>query len=253
MPKINPPFNFYSKALSIDTRLRCTRSQVYVEEKKPFFLVRFFRWITGQYNEERIINVINRIALNFKANEHSKEECKILLANYQILILRQGTNSTTKLDPHSALIDKIRKQADEAGILPKQNLPLEEVALDPALLKDRWAEAVDGDDDWELDLLAECIDLPFSEKLATPETILTWVINPRNQKLAGLPVLSLPKDSKSTDLIKELLGVLGISTPLDCIRKNLEPTQESLTQFLEKHRETNLNKFVERGYLAQPN
>lgn len=252
MPKINPPLNFYSKALNIDTRLRCTRSQVYVEEKKPFFLVRFFRWITGQYNKDRIINVINRIALNFKANEHSKEECQALLANYNILILRQGTKSTTKLDPHSALIDNIRKQAEEAGILPKQNQPVEEAALNPTLLKDRWAKAVDGDDDWELDLLAECIDLPFSEKLATPETILTWVINPRNQKLAGLPAISLPNNRKSTDLIQEILKDLGISTPLDCIKLGLEPTQESFTRFLEKHCDANLNKFFARGYLAQP-
>jgi hypothetical protein len=250
MPKINPPFNFYSKALSVDTRLRCTQSQVYLEEKKPFFLVRFFRWITGQYNEDRIINALNRIARNFIAKEHTTEECNLLLKNYNILILRQNAKSGTKLDPHNALIDNIRKQAEEAGILPKQNQPLEEVALDPALLKDCWAKAVDGDEDWEQDSLAECIDLPFSEKLATPETILNWVINPRNQKLAGLPVISLPKDSKSTDLIKELLDDLRISTPLDCIQLGLEPTQESLTQFLEKHRDTNLKKFFERGYLA---
>lgn len=251
MPKINPPFNFYSKALNVDSRLRCSKSQVYLEEKKPFFLVRFFRWITGQYNKDRIINVIKRIALNFIANEHTKEQCNLLLANYQILILRQSAKSATKLDSHNALIHQIRKQVEEAGLIPDEAQPVEKATLDPALRKERWEKAIDGDDDWELDLLAECIDLPFSEKLATPETILTWVIDPRNQRLSGLPVPSLPKDSKSTDLIKELLGVLGISTPLDCIRKNLEPTQESLTQFLEKHRDTNLDQFFQRGYLIR--
>jgi hypothetical protein len=57
-------FDPKNSTLKVGDRLRCTKNGIFREEKKPFFLIHFVRWIRGQYNHTRLHNEFNCIARN---------------------------------------------------------------------------------------------------------------------------------------------------------------------------------------------
>lgn len=243
------PIDFLQTRIYANTRLRTSKSQVYLEEKKPFFLVRFCRWITGQYNERKTINAIYRIASAFLVDNHSAKECNTLLANYNVLLLKQKPSRKHPLEVHTNLIERIRQQAEAAGIVLKDTTS-SLTAQEFIELANRWNQAVDGDDDWKTVSLVACDELEFSEKLSTPEGILQWVIDPTHQKIdSGLKV-HVPHEGNSTKLIIKLLTHLGIETPGDCIDLGLEPTNESLSQYLLDNRTHFIQTFRDLGFIS---
>lgn len=243
------PLDFLQTRIYANTRLRTSKSQVYLEEKKPFFLVRFCRWITGQYNERKSINAIHRIASAFLVEDHSAKECNTLLANYNVLLLRQKPSRKHPLEVHSNLIERIRQQAEAAGIALKDTTSAL-TAQELIDLENRWNQAVDGDDDWKTVSLVACDELEFSDKLSTPEGILQWVIDPTNQKINDGLKVRVPQEGNRTELIIKILTNLGIETPGDCIDLGLEPTNESLSQYLLDNRSRFVKAFRDLGFIT---
>lgn len=75
-------------------RVRIRNNQLHIETSKPFFLVRFIRWIRGDYNQQAITSKIRQIALGMlnKPAESSlfewksfKKNCKKLIPNTNLL------------------------------------------------------------------------------------------------------------------------------------------------------------------------
>lgn len=68
-------------------RLRYTKNDLFKETMKPFFLIRFFRWIRGQYNHTTIHDKINRIALNMLSypEQSTLPEWQQFKQNFQII------------------------------------------------------------------------------------------------------------------------------------------------------------------------
>jgi hypothetical protein len=81
-------FNPKTDQLQPMDRVRIRRNQLFIETSKPFFLVRFIRWIRGDYNQLEIGAKINRIAREMlnKPEVASLEQWSIFKRNCDKLI-----------------------------------------------------------------------------------------------------------------------------------------------------------------------
>lgn len=110
-------FDAFSRDINYGEKLLVSNHVLYVESRNTFFLVRFFRWIRGQYSHTKIhrnIRIIANNALNHP-NDYRKDQWKKLQNNIYYVYnnytkdnFRAHTlNTIRKVD---AQIDQIRQQ-----------------------------------------------------------------------------------------------------------------------------------------------
>lgn len=267
-------FDPKNSVLYAGERLRYNKDGFYKETVKPFFLIRFFRWIRGQYSHRLIHHKINQIAVNMLTfpEKSSINEWRQFKRNFEI-ISREYRNPTQRHysnDLYQRINNKIIELwRFEPAPQAKKNHEKPVMANEPTLtdneqttainteLKKRWHDAIllaDADEDeeeitpldegWEDQPLNS--EGPFVEILSTPEGLLELVIPTGKYKIK-----KKAKEGNTVETISELLKALSIPTPKACMQNKIEPTLESMKDYFKNNEATFLKALKGLGYIKK--
>lgn len=259
---MNKPLDLTLTLLDPNARVRLVNQSLLPELKRPNFLIRFIRWIKGEYNQVKICGKIHDLALQYLKNPHQESlKLRTLKTNYERFIGRVKNQKRFPLSIHEKTIEQIATALEALKIQPQQPKPAPKPLANPlpvparapvkkavphpltnakpqvrlkkirevSPLETNW-KAITENLNAPLNSIA---DLPFAAKLSTAESLFQWICEGIEPK----PAFCLPSGKTDAQTLERLLHILGFSSPQTCIQIGLEPTEEAFNLWISNKRD----------------